>query len=760
MPSPNYDALILAARRCRAAVIYLVYTHQHQVPGWRLGTDSLLDSFCFRLKHSSDLLVPSSFLKVFDLSLSCLPFSFFLPSYFLFLYLSDSSSLTIDTLHSFHQMQLTFLKSQHSRKKLRASLKPHTLCRPSPFDIPEVLVQVFAHLDEITLRKSVILVCRLWLKMNLDRLHHRHLDWDWAWGSTKLEKTLIKRLGASRLYCYGSGYGGEGNAFCTDPIMRTMAKLLTKHEQLFERDGSAISMFRPLLELDVHNILLPTDMKSHFRLPATLTSLKIAAEAYSACKVQIGLILSGCPLLEVLQVSKPGVMVIDGPWVPASHDRRRPFRLQTLVIKNAKIQQSSLEDLLTLTPDLQELKLLSLAKRDDQFPCSHVTQPGDAQYDWNSLFEHLKSLPITLRAFQFSVHSQIHPARIEVMEEYEVRQKTINVCPKATEWSLLPTEVTPGLIKEMVLLPNIITTLEIVTEGAWCQGFSSKGAESSKTGLHLIHQYLCESPHLVHLKIIRAAILFEDLDLYNRARYDDLDLGGDRMWGDQDMARTMLGKRNVWACRHLETLQVQIHAHSTRLVWPVHSRIIFGYISAVCPKLQELSIYVPRHCSYNWSTHVYQPQLFLQLDGGLCFLSNLDRLRKLKVIYGDEESRGIGCQEYELNWISPSGHRTKDRMRRAVTMANWTLQLEAEETLERRFSSQTKPSMVTGEDPGDQLRNLGLLSDVRRVVEEMDRSNRRCLQLLERVSFHDEVIERRPDTALRMMFPRLLDLLR
>jgi hypothetical protein len=71
-------------------------------------------------------------------------------------------------------MQLSWLKSQRSRKELRASPKLHALSRPSPFDIPEVLVQVFAYLDENTLRKSAILVCRLWLKMNMDRFHHRH----------------------------------------------------------------------------------------------------------------------------------------------------------------------------------------------------------------------------------------------------------------------------------------------------------------------------------------------------------------------------------------------------------------------------------------------------------------------------------------------------------------------------------------------------------------------------------------------------------
>ena len=66
--------------------------------------------------------------------------------------------------------------------------------------------------------------------------------------------------------------------------------------------------------------------------------------------------------------------------------------------------------------------------------------------------------------------------------------------------------------------------------------------------------------------------------------------------------------------------------------------------------------------------------------------------------------------------------------------------------------------MVTGENLADRLRNLGLLLEVKKVVEEMDRSGHRCLPLLERVSFYDALIERRPDTALRMIFPRLIDL--
>ncbi|KAK3838821.1 MAG: hypothetical protein J3R72DRAFT_448396 [Linnemannia gamsii] len=232
------------------------------------------------------------------------------------------------------------------------------------------------------------------------------------------------------------------------------------------------------------------------------------------------------------------------------------------------------------------------------------------------------------------------------------------------------------------------------------------------------------------------------------------------MWGDQGMVSGHQGKRKVWACQNLETLQVQVHAHSTELIWPVHSRIIFGYISAVCPKLQELSIFVPNFCSSQWGDNVYRPRLFLQLDGGLCLLSRLDRLKKLKVIYGDEETRGVDCQEYELNWISPSGHRNKDRMRRAETMANWTLQLEAEDTLERRFSYLSKSTTAIGNDPVDRLRNLGLLSEVKKAVEEMDGSDQPYLPLLERVSFHDAIIERKPDTALRLMFPRLIDLLR
>ncbi|KAG0201562.1 hypothetical protein BGX33_010251 [Mortierella sp. NVP41] len=658
-------------------------------------------------------------------------------------------------------MQLLFFKSQLSRKKQLPHQKPHALRTPFPLNAPDVLAHVFSYLDENTLRKIAILVCRRWFELNLDRVYQRELAWDWAWGPNKLEKTLSKRFGATRLYCYGSDYGDEGNAFSTGPILKTIVNLQARHNQLMRLNGSAISMFRPLRELELNNILLPVDMTSHFRLPSTLTSLKIIAGAYSACRIRVDYILGECPLLEVLHFCKAGVLVVDDPWVPANHNRQQPFRLQSLVIKNAKIQQSSLEDLLTLTPELQELKLISLAKREGQLPYSHVAQPGDAQYDWTHLFEHLKGLSITLRALQFSVHSQSHPNRIQAMEESSVRQKTIDACPHAFEWSLLPAEITPGIIQELVSLPNIITTLEIVTEGAWCHRVNNTDARVNKSGLNLIHQYLCESPHLVHLKVIRAAILFEDLDINNRARYEDLGLGGDRMWGNSEMGYVMPRKQSVWACCRLETLQVQIHAHESEMIWPVHSRIVFGYIATVCPMLQELSIFVPSYCSHHWGEQVYQPRMYFQLDGGLCLLSKLDHLRKLKVIYGDEESRNIGCQEYELNWITRSGYRAKDKARRAVTMANWESQLEAERTLERRFLNSRRPSLIVGqEEPADQLRNLGLLSEVKKMVEEMDGSDRRWLPMLERVSFHDSIIERRPEVALRMMFPRLIDLLR
>ncbi|KAF9550087.1 hypothetical protein EC957_001573 [Mortierella hygrophila] len=239
--------------------------------------------------------------------------------------------------------------------------------------------------------------------MNCDRLYHRDLAWDWAWRPTKPEKTLTKRQSISRLYCYGSSYSDE----------------------------------------DLNDILLPVDMTSQFRLPATLASLKIAVEL------------------------RP----------------RTTLLTPKLVIKNTKLRQFSLEDLLTPTQI-----------------CS------------NSSFSAWRGATLT---------------HIEVMEEHLVCRKTIDVCPKASEWSL-PAEVTPGLTQEMVFLPNIITTLEIVAEGAWCQGLNSKDAYSSKAGRHLIHQHLFESPQHVHHKIIRGAIIFEFLDLYNRAQYEDLNLRGNR----------------------------------------------------------------------------------------------------------------------------------------------------------------------------------------------------------------------------------------
>ena len=56
--------------------------------------------------------------------------------------------------------------------------------------------------------------------------------------------------------------------------MQTMVKLQAKYEQLLQYDSSAISMFRPLREMDLNNILLPVDMTSQFKLSPGLDQLE------------------------------------------------------------------------------------------------------------------------------------------------------------------------------------------------------------------------------------------------------------------------------------------------------------------------------------------------------------------------------------------------------------------------------------------------------------------------------------------------------
>lgn len=670
------------------------------------------------------------------------------------------------------------------RKKHPSNTSPSA----SPiFHLTEILEIIFSFLDNGSIRKSVILVCRLWYQLNNHRVL-REVRWDWRWKRHKLETALVRLPGARSFNCTCMALFGEvDDAVFT--IMDALSQQSTFYQNLLDkqsrqqrqqqqrgiwkplwRRNPVLPNISPLRELELFVFRFPGDNLSGngFHFPATLTSLKFTGGVYAGTIFWIDQILTDCPLLEVFHAGSGGPILVNGPWVPPTHDRAQPLRLQSLVLQNAKLDQGGLEDLLSVTPLLQELKLIELLAGARLI----FTELPDSHYDWNRLYQRLVRLALPLRSVQFTVHCGGR------MPDRQIRQRMIELCPRNTnhaEWSFSPMDITATLLQELTVVHNNVTVLELCLPRVWPRTFAACTIGRFTEGLQLLHQYLCESPNLVRLKCLTGAILLENLDLYHRARYTDLALGPDREWSRRPGSTTVSEnqKMKVWACRNLRSLEVEIHSHGyERLIWPVQSRILFGYIATVCPNLEELDLKLPSYClQQGAAAHTRRTVLHVQLEGGLCLLAKMEYLRTLKLERGAGGVQiGGNIQKFDISWITLAGsNREKHSVRlrqhsvqRKQAIAQWTQDLETERQLEEKYVLPTEPQHQPGQDQGNEsedeklqesLQTLGLLSEVKKVIESMDSPEFRCFPSLERISFGG-AFEQRPADEIERVFPR------
>ncbi|KAG0376243.1 hypothetical protein BGX24_008038 [Mortierella sp. AD032] len=688
-------------------------------------------------------------------------------------------------------------------RKKHALLPPYTPphLAPSIVNIPEILEIIFSYLDNTTLRKTCLLVCRQWHQLTHNRVL-REVRWDWRWKRHRAESALSRLAGAHRLiFTCISAYGyGEVDVVLSD-IMRAINQQATvyqamvdkhskqnnlqeKHQQqqqggqkLWWRQGeSSVKNTRPLREVELFSFRQPGDdelTQNVFHFPATLTSLKFTGGVYSGTRLWIGQILADCPLLEIFHAGSGGPTLVNGPWVPPNYDRKQSLRLRSLVLQNAKLDQGGLEDLLSITPLLQELKLIELLSTTqlvfEDLPHSY--------YDWNRLYRRLKSLSLSLRALQFTVHGG------STMSHTQLRQRMIELRPdNPSEWSFAPADISLTLLQELSVAHNNITTLELCIPKVWPRNFSACTIGRYSEGMRLLHQYLCDSPNLVKLKCIRGAIFLDEMDLFDRAKYTDLALGPERDWSHRvgPILRSKNKKKKVWACRNLRSLEVEVHSHGyERLIWPVQSRIFFGYIATVCSELEELDLKLPSYClQVGADQQTRQTLLHIQLEGGLCLLSKMEYLRTLKIDRGSGGGQRLAddIQKFDINWIAPSEmKRVKNRTQRRLVVEQWKQDLETERQLEANYvatipsqrpstdqqlnqqQSNERDELELGsrryEELEDSLATLGLLSEVKKVIESMDSPEFRCFPSLERLSFGG-AFEQRPVDELKRIFPR------
>lgn len=669
----------------------------------------------------------------------------------------------------------------------------------SPLDIPEVLEQIFSYLDDYTIRRSVVFVCRQWRLLNQNRIV-REVTWYETWEPSRKKQALQMLPGAGRLYIYYL-CSVENNAF-DENLAHALRTVESKHQkqlklhqqQQQQKQGgrqqatsravgrnmnsrqSTLSLYHngvPLREVVYFSQNYSYWHFSSFPLPSTLTSLALQAR-YSrdiVAKCNLGTILKYCPLLEHFSVNPHqliGFYVM--PLSPTSLKEvtaAGPLRLRSLVFFNISLSQPGLEALLPHTPNLKELKLKAM-----------LWQHGQP-YDWARLFRSLKANNITLDKAHFSTQGvRMSDADTEVL------MATV-YSHSSSETSLWMLDLTPQLLQTVFLQQEALTTLEICWKRASPSCFSGFAVRDRRDkefiigAYDLVQRFLCDSPYAAQLTTLKAIVRLKDMDLFDRGGYinleqqlDDEELQTKFQNPSPSTSHSTSPSLTVWRCRRLRTLHVEVHTPSRRRFQaPVHSRIVFGYISRVCPLLEDLQISITAYCHVGTSESSFPTYLNLQLKGGLCLLGRLGYLQRLSM--GNE---GIirKCQDWDLNWMVASRKRSKlSNVRLRWEVGCWGLLRENEDRIEamrqrtqheplrnRNSTSNSNDGIIaTDAEVLDQLRNVGLLLDVEEMLKEMDNSTFQPLPSLEKVSFYHPILLR-PEDELERLFPRRLEIWR
>ncbi|KAG0355280.1 hypothetical protein BG005_005808 [Podila minutissima] len=398
-----------------------------------------------------------------------------------------------------------------------------------------------------------------------------------------------------------------------------------------------------------------------------LTRLYVVAHENT---VRIDILLMACPQLKRLQLegtSNPLELVLS-PILPSGTTETSTFpnplplwfpptpqALESLHLVNFFLYPAHLLMLLAKCPHLQDLRIVRWVSLIHQI---------SSRLQVNEFLTSLASLHLPLRSLHFSIQEQRHQLSFpqltqliqnigggerfaQALQEYKQIHGNDtsgagrslayhpDMPPVVAEWSFLARDLGTHLSRPNLFpIPSVITKLELLDD-----------PHHYRPGPPF-HTFLCAATHLQVLKARSVQYLGDDLTQFREK-----------------------GSQSMWACRQLRVLHLGFYwgapprqggggdvsspeqdddvSRQQRL--EQQSRTLFGYLSKVCPKLEELV--------------VRADHLELSLAGGVCLMSRLQRLEKLEVqvhnygLLGLERDNTALVEKYQrdLDWMRLSG---------------------------------------------------------------------------------------------------------
>ncbi|KAG0303278.1 hypothetical protein BGZ97_001973, partial [Linnemannia gamsii] len=291
----------------------------------------------------------------------------------------------------------------------------------------------------------------------------------------------------------------------------------------------------------------------------------------------------------------------------------------------------------------------------------------------------------------------------------------------STEWNFAAVKCPiPRLMQHIRQLSNVVTSLTF-----------HDLVNYNHEAMPLLHQYLCNSPHLIHLWAPKTYYPIAYMDLFRRIPEPVNPLETyDRAHILAEIKPLLPG---VWRCRNLETLHIgfQISGGWGTRHQPEQSRVVFGYIARVLPQLRELQIHTQ-------SGDQVFPIPKLRLSGGFCLLAKLQYLERLKIC--NSQTPQPPKHVYDIDWVVREGWSAKAREARRRAIAPWGQPIRLEEEVEAKRVAKkvakrlnrTGGGVGVGEadrvmqwevsvDPDlrQELQHLGRLLDVKLRLDEM-----------------------------------------
>ncbi|KAG0335169.1 hypothetical protein BG000_007745 [Podila horticola] len=300
-------------------------------------------------------------------------------------------------------------------------------------------------------------------------------------------------------------------------------------------------------------------------------------------------------------------------------------QLKTLIIVKPDLSFAQILDLLGTQHSLQELELQKLCVVHKNQGNIHVTIRHSLEA---GILAYLREHGSSLQCLHVTIVQTDGDVTDYGPSSKYFRDDLIQACPHVLEWgALLDTNGYCSMIQPLTSHPNMVTTLHL-------QSGASQAFPRWQRNTFDLDRYLCQAPLLLHLRVPKMVGLPESMFAFR-------DMDSTMHWIGN--SATPARRQPVWLCRGLKTLSIGFLEPywETDKIWNYYdgskqARVVFGYLSRVCPDMKELEI------------HLHLNNLFLET--GLCLLTRMKQLRKLEVRLG--KGTWELAPRIEIDWMN------------------------------------------------------------------------------------------------------------